>query len=236
MKRSTLIIAFYSVCSLLSFTSFGQSSLSVSIPTIWSNVSVKDNWTPPTAPNFKEYLSGSAFGYGVNLNYSFQPKFLVKDKHLQLNIGVGYFNQKFDVRRPFDYASMIYIIYRTNYYSYYSWQWIGGLSYSYSLKKYTLTANMSYSGLNSFQQEYTPTSGDRVLINKYNIDFSRLLSFSFGMRRFIGNKISIGVSVLLPYTSYRNDKIFRDDPSTFYHPKFSLGSSLNISYHFNEKQ
>ncbi|WKZ61246.1 MAG: hypothetical protein QY309_07110 [Cyclobacteriaceae bacterium] len=27
-----------------------QSSLSISAPTIWSNIKVKDNWTPPTTP------------------------------------------------------------------------------------------------------------------------------------------------------------------------------------------
>lgn len=58
--------------------SFGQNSLSISTPMIWSKVTVKDNWAPSTAPNYKEYREGSAFGFGVNLNYHFNPKLLSK--------------------------------------------------------------------------------------------------------------------------------------------------------------
>ena len=212
-----------------------QSSLSISAPTIWSNIKVKDNWTPPTAPHYKKYRGGSAFGYGVNLNYSFQPKFIIKDKHFSINVGAGYFKQRFDIRRPFNYNSGIYIIYRTDNYSYHCWQWAGGLTYSYPINKYALTANVSYSQLYSFRQEYSPTSGDPGQVNKHKIDFAKMLSFSLGIQRNIGNEISIEVNVLLPYSRWRNDEIFDDDPLTFSKPTFSIGTSISIAYHFKKK-
>ncbi|WP_339700966.1 hypothetical protein [Algoriphagus aquimarinus] len=217
-----------------------QSSLSVSFPTIWSNVKVMDNWTPPTAPNYKEHLEGSTFGYGVNLNYAFQPRLIIKDKHFFVNIGAGYFNQRFDVSRPFNYNSFIYIPYYTDHYAYQCLSLSVGLTYEYSLgKKYSLTGDLFYYQLYSFRQSYTPTysSPNRgfdgfTQFNSDKINFGRMISLSLGVKRSLGQRLSLGVQVVSPvYTRWRNDNIFDDDPSTFSHPGFSLGTSITIAYH-----
>jgi hypothetical protein len=78
-------------------------------------------------------------------------------------------------------------------------------------------------------------SGDPSQINKNNIDFSQTVILDFSLHRKIGKEISLAVNLLLPYTRWRNDQIFRDDPSTFYRPDFSLGTSLSIAYHFKER-
>jgi len=239
-KKNRLTITF---CLLFSFTSYGQSSLSLSAPVIWSKVKVKDNWTPPTAPNYKEYIEGSASGYGINLNYSFHPGFIIKDKHFSVNVGGGYFKQRFDIRRPFNYDTQLQPIYYTDNYSYHSWQWTGGLTYSYPLNKYALTANVSYSELRSFRQEYTPDSGLPssygffTQVNRNQIDFGKILSLGIGVSRYFGKRFLIGVNMIAPvYTRWRNDPIFGDDPDTFSNPKFSLGASLHVSYNFKTKQ
>lgn len=245
MKSTVLSITIHAVCTLVSFHSYGQSSLSVSFPMIWSDVKVKDNWTPSTAPNYKEYREGSAFGYGVSLNYSFHPKFLIKDKHFSVNVGAGYFNQGFDIKRPFDYNSFIYIIYYTNHYAYQCLSLSVGLQYKYPLgKKHFLTANLYYYWLNSFRQDYTPTYsspnrgfGGFTQFNNNQIDYGRMLSVSVGLKKQLGDRFSAGISLLVPiYTRWRNDQIFKDDPLTFSRPDFSLGSEISVAYHFKKQQ
>jgi hypothetical protein len=213
----------------------------MSIPTIWSKVSIKDNWTPNTAPSYKEYREGTVFGYGLNLNYSFQPKFIIKDKHFSLNVGTGYFIQTFNVRRPFNYNTLNRPIYYTDNYSYFSWHWIGGVTYVYTIKKYALTTNVSYMELKSFRQEYTPTYGPSsygffTQVSRQQIDFGKILFFNVGISRHFGDRLSIGISILVPvYTRWRNDAIFNDDPATFSKSEFSLGTALNVSYTFKRK-
>lgn len=242
MRKNTLIIAAQMLCLLFSVASWGQSSLSLSAPVIWSDVKVKDNWTPPTAVGYKKFLDGTAFGYGIDLNYSFHPGFIIKNRHFSLNIGLGYFNQTFNIKRPFNYKTQLYPAYYSNNYAYHSWQWIGGVTYTYPLNKYALTANVSYRGLRSFRQEYTPTYGPSsygffTQTNRQQIDFGKMLSFDVGLNRRLGDRFSIGVNIIAPvYTRWRNDAIFNDDPATFSKPEFSLGTSCHISYSFKSKQ
>ncbi len=226
------------------FAQSRESSLSVSFPTIWSNVKVMDNWTPPTALNYKEYLDGSAFGYGVNINYTFQPRLVIKDKHFFVNIGTGYFNQRFDVSRPFNYNSFLFIPYYTDHYAYQCLNFSVGLTYKYPLgKKYFLISDLFYYQLNSFRQSYTPTysSPNRgfdgfTQFNSDKINFGRMISLSLGVKRDLGQRLYLGVQIVSPvYTRWRNDNIFDDDPSTFSSPGFSLGTSITIGYHLKDK-
>jgi len=230
--------------TLLSYTGYCQSSITLSTPVIYSRVEVANNWSPSTAINRKNQFDGTALGYGVNLNYSFRPTFIIKDKHILVNVGVGYFQQRFDIKRPFDYNSFINIIYYTDYYVYHCLNLSVGLSYNFPLgKNYFLTCNVSYFQQNSFRQDYTPTysSYNRgfdgfTQTNKNQIDFGKMLNLSIGINKDLGNRFSIGLSALIPvYIRWRNDTIFKDDPSTYYSPKFSLGSSISIAYHFKTK-
>lgn len=236
----SIIISVTYIC--VSNISFGQSGLSMSIPTIWSKVSIKDNWTPITAPSYKEYREGTAFGYGLDFNYSFQPKFIISDKHFFLNVGVGYFNQTFNVTRPFNYNTLNRPIYYTDNYSYHNWQWIIGVRYTYRLNKCDLIANLSYTELKSFRQEYTPTYGPSsygfyTQVNRQKIDFGKMLFFDVGLNKRLGDRFLIGLNIIVPvYTRWRNDTIFNDDPATFSKPEFSIGSSLHGSYIFKNKQ
>jgi hypothetical protein len=215
---------------------YGQGSLTLSTPVIYNSVKLTNNWSPPTAVNRTNQFNGTSLGYGVSLNYTFRPTFLIKNQHLLLNVGAGYFKQRFDLRRPFDYTSPLKPIFYTDNYSYHCWQWSGGITYNYSLKKlYFLSGDLSYSWLSSFRQDYTPTSnygyGNLTQINRNQVDFGNILILAIGLNRNLGNNVSIGFSVLSPlYTRWRNDKIFRDDTSEFSHPKFGIGSSIRATY------
>lgn len=224
---------------LLTLTSYSQGNLSLSTPMVWNKVKVKDNWTPSTAPNYKEYRTGSALGYGVNLSYSFRPKFIIKDERFSANIGVGYFSQRFNIKRPFNYNSPLFMIFYTDHYTYQCLNGTVGLSYNYVfLKKYIVIGNAMYSILHSFRQTYTPTaSNSYIQINKHNVDFGRIAYLNVGISRYLGERCSVGLNLSVPiYTRWRNDKIFDDDPTTFYRPELSLGSSINVTYQLGKKE
>ena len=242
-KGITLIVCLISMV-LIALTAYGQSGFTLSIPVIYSKIEVANNWSPPTAVNRQNQFDGTSLGYGVNVNYSFRPTFIIKSKYILLNIGVGYFQQRFDIRRPFNYNSFIYIIYYTDYYVYHSLNLSVGLTYHFPLgKNYFLTGNLFYYRLNSFRQDYTPTysSYNRgfegfTQIAHNQIDFGDMLNLAIGINKNLGNKFSLGLSALVPvYIRWRNDKIFGDDPFTFYRPKFSLGSSISITYRLKSK-
>src|SRR5687768_222714 len=141
-----------SLTVLLAGTSWGQSSLSLSAPMIWGNVKVKDNWTPSTAPNYEEYRTGSTLSYGIDINYSFRPRSIIKNKNIRIDIGSGYFFQRFDVNRPFNYRSNVEIIFQTDHYSYLCYHGDVGLTYKHTFnsEKYFLTYNVTYRILKSF--------------------------------------------------------------------------------------
>lgn len=224
--------------------SWAQSNMSISTPMISGEVKVKDNWTPPTAPNYKEYRTGTTSSYAVDFNYSFRPKSFIKNKNILLNIGAGYFFQRFDVNRPFNYNSLIYIGFYTHHYSYLCFDANVGVTYKYTFmsEKYFMTYNLTYRVLKSFQQNYTPTyntgtEGFFAQTNRHQIDFGKMLHLVVGMNRRLGNRFSIGGNVIAPlYTRWRNDGIFADDPTTTYKPKFSLGASLSLSYNLERQQ
>jgi hypothetical protein len=217
---------------MTSLYAFGQNSFTLTIPVIYSNVEVANNWSPPTAVNRQNQFDGKSIGCGVNLNYSFRAPFIVKNKSILFNIGLGYFKQKFDLQRPFDYVSPQEPIYYTDHYSYNCWQGSVGVTYSYPVNnKYSLSGNLSYCWLTSFRQEYAPTRGYSTQTNNGQIDFGKMLNLSIGINRNLGDRFSIGLNMLIPvYVRWRNDKIFGDDPSAFYSPKFSVGYSISIAY------
>jgi hypothetical protein len=229
---------------LLASTSWGQSSLSLSAAMIQGNVKVKENWIPVTGPGRKAYRTGSSTSSDIYIHYSFRPRSIIKNKNILVDIGAGYFFQRFDVNRPFDYRSTAEIIFNTAHYSYLCYHGNAGLTYSHNFnsKKYFMTYNVTYRVLKSFQQNYTPkySTGTEGLITqreRRQIDFGKMISLGVGLNRHLRNRFWIGANLIAPvYTRWRNDAIFNDDPATFYKPKFSLGASLSISYDFKSNE
>ena len=222
--------------TLTSTLTFAQSELSFSFPVIYSTVKVKDNWTPPTAPFYKEYLEGSAIGYGILINYSFRPGLLIRNKNFRLTLGTGYFGQTFNLTRPFNYDTFLLIGLVTENYTYHCLQVSPGLAYRHALNnRYTLSGHLSYNWLYSFKQTYTPAAERfATQTNRSQFGFASLGLLSIGVERMIGERVAIGASIMVPlYTKWRNDEIFDDDPTTFFQPEFSLGGSLHVVYHID---
>ena len=125
MFRILNAILFLTTC----FNTFGQSSISFSAPFIFNSVNFKNNWSPPTAINRRDYFNGTATAYGTNLTFSFRPKYIVKNENITLTIGMGYLRQRFDIERPFNYDSPLEPIFYTDHYSYHCFQAIIGVRY-----------------------------------------------------------------------------------------------------------
>jgi hypothetical protein len=238
MKKNHYIFFFL---ALTSATGWCQGNFTLTVPVIYSSVELPNNWSPSTAISRQNQFNGTTLGYGANLNYSFSPSFLTRDRHFHLTIGVGYLKQRFDLRRPFDYVSPLKPIFYTDFYSYHCWQLSAGLTYNYPLSEhYFLSGNLSYNWLNSFRQEYTPTSnagyGELTQVNKNRIDFGNTLMLTIGLNRRFANRYSLGLNALVPlYIRWRNDVIFKDDPTKYFDPKFSLGLSISVCYYLDRK-
>ncbi len=93
--------------------------------------------------------------YGININYSKEVC-----KIWFVTVGIGYFNQSFNIIRPFyfDGDTVTKLLYSTKKYNYHSYILNAGLGYSYALNnKIKLNSSASLVLLNSFKQSYTPT-------------------------------------------------------------------------------
>lgn len=233
-------LIFKALICFLAGTAWGQTSLSLSAAVIQGNVKIKENWIPATGPGRKPYRTGSSTSTDIYVHYSFRPRSIIKNKNLRVEIGGGYFFQRFNVNRPFSYRSNVEIIFETDHYSYLCYHGDLGLTYKHTFKskEYFLTYSATYRVLKSFQQNYTPTysagtDGFFTQQDRRQIDFGKMISLGVGINRRLGNRFSIDANIITPvYTRWRNDAIFNDDPATWYKPRFSLGASLGASYNF----
>lgn len=78
-------------------TKNSKGSIGVSIPVIWNNSEA--TYYQLGSP---KYPSGNAISYGFNVSY-YQPFY----KGIYGKFGAGYFNQYFEIIRPFRYSSPI---------------------------------------------------------------------------------------------------------------------------------
>ena len=206
-------------------------AIAISLPIIWNNSEATYYILgSPKHPN------GNAISYGLNVNYS-----RTIYKKLFALAGIGYFKQKFGIKRPFEYTApdgtkpAVY----TEYYAYYNIYLLLGVGY-----QKILTKNLSINGkvlcnvYNSFKQKYSqkyfPNSNE---INKKSLSIGSMISFDLGMERFINNKISIGTGIVLPlYTKWNKDAIFfrngySSNEQQIARNKFSIGIAFSCYYH-----
>jgi hypothetical protein len=219
-----------------------QRSISISATNTWSRITVPNNYSPSTAIKRQNQFEGRATGLDMSINYSFALPVLIKNSHILFHVGAGYFKERFIINRPFNYYSFVDIIFYTKSYSYDNLQAKFGVSYNYTLnKKYFLAAKVMYQVLNSFRQQYTPRSNPinyyPTEVHKQHMDFGNMVMGAFGINRYIGKQFSIGVDAVVPiFVRWRNDKIFGDDPTKYYRPRSTAGSTVTVRYHLKTVQ
>jgi len=231
MTKRFLLLLF--VC--VTVTSYSQektnsNKLGFSIPIIWN----KSNGVYYSLGSHRE-PSGNAVSHGVNINYS---HFVYKK--LFIIGGLGFYKQRFKIKRPFEYKAPdgSEPLVHTEKYSYNNIQLLIGVGYQKMFKnKWSIDGHVSYNIYNSYrqkyEQEYFPGRNE---IYKKNLPLGNTINFGLEMERYLNNKISIGAGILLPiYTHWNNDEIFykydyADDTQKIARTKFSLGANVSFYY------
>ncbi len=163
-----------------------------------------------------------------------------------LLLDLGYFNQSFNINRPFyfDGDTLTALLYSTKQYNYHSYTLNAGLGYSHALNnKIKLNGLASFVLLNSFKQSYDPNGQGPLFpkpnqINKKSLQIGYMVNISAGLEYLLSRKISIGADVVLPIiTKWKNDEIFiksqfGEDSQKIAENRFSIGTTLSCKYHF----
>lgn len=178
---------------------------------------------------------GSAFSYGLNLNY-IHPV----DKSIFIKAGIGFFKQNFGIERPLHYRDSLKLGYFTQTYNYKTINWLLGLGIKKTIgDKTVLSGSIDYSGYNTFNQKYIIYKQlETELVNKKAFSLGYVISVDAGIDRHVSKKMSAGCHLILPiYTHWKDDLIFIN---TYYSPDqqkiakniFSAGLSFSAYYHF----
>lgn len=230
--------------TLLSNAVFGQNGtlheLSVGHSFIWNRTTIFDAYSGARARN----ETGQAWSNGTRLTYTFSVS-----KKIYASIGLGYFIQRFGIRRGFDFYEpnvVTSLFYTTKNYGYKCISYTGGIGYRVALhgKKGKLIAPSSelrffwgVEGYQTFQQTFQHTYAEDFLTNPnpqkrkdwYHYGYSVLLNG--GLVRPIARRWKIGIDLTAPiHNRWRKDAIFRENTDEYHGTDFSLGASANITY------
>lgn len=233
------ILPFIFLCNSINVFSQGQANsdkLGFSLPLIWNN----STGVYYSLGNRREPI-GNAFSYGANINYShfFLKNFFIIG-------GVGYWNQKFDIQRPFQYITPdgTEPLVSTNNYSYQNIQLLIGAGYQKNIsERWSLAGQLTYNIYNSYRQKYTQeySPGENEIF-KTQFMIGSMINLDLKCERKISNRVSFGATIFFPiYTNWNDDKIFNkydyaDDSQIIAYQKSSFGASLSIYYLLKNKK
>lgn len=239
MRRKTYplaIIAIIMFCNPAFSQQKGNlNKIGFSIPLIWNN----SNGVYYSLGNRRE-PNGNAISYGANINYS---RFFLKN--IFIVGGIGYWNQKFDIQRPFQYTTPdgSEPLVSTKKYSYQNIHLLIGAGYQKRVSdRWSVAGQLSYNIYNSYRQkyvqEYFPGKNE-----DYNNHFKigNMITVDFRCEQYLSNRLSIAAAIVLPmYVHWNDDEKFNkyyyaDDTQIIAHSKKSFGVNLSIYYHLKNK-
>jgi hypothetical protein len=206
-------------------------AIGISIPIIWNNSEA--TFYRLGRPY---YPSGKAKSSGLKISYC---KSLYK--RIYAKIGAGYFNQYFNIIRPFNYDSPFQLLFSTESYSYNCLQLFTGLGYQKKLGlKNLIKCELGYNYFSSFKQKYfnTPTAISSNQINHKSIPLGRMITLNIGIEKKIFRHFYLGADFILPVsTRWKKDEIFinsyySNDEEQIARNKFSAGIAFSCNYHF----
>lgn len=219
--------------------------LSVGQSFIWNRTTVFDSYSGTRARN----ETGQAWSQGTDLACSFGLT-----KKLYGTVGLGYFNQRFQIQRGFDFLEpnvATGLFYATKKYDYKSISYHGGIGYRLFIKgkrqvllspgsELRLTAIVQ--GHNTFQQTFQHQYSSDFLGNpnpqkrkeRYHYGFSVVAKA--GLVRPVSNRFKIGLDLLVPvFNQWRKDRIFRESTNEYHSADFVVGTAINIIYNLQSK-
>ncbi len=164
-------------------------------------------------------------------------------------VGLGYFNQRFGIKRGFDFYepnSTTGLFYTTNRYSYSCVNYFGGLGFRTQLEKkrgkiIKTNSDLRFSAIvniyNTYQQEFKHDFGANFLgnpnpqIRKNSYQYGTSIQLMAGILRPVYKNFKIGIDIAVPaYNRLKKDEIFREDPQKLHGVNISIGTSINLIY------
>ena len=231
-----LLLICLGLCGFSQKKTIIKNALGVSTPLIWNY----SNGIYYSLGN-RQKPSGKDFSYGININYT-----RTIYKNWFATAGIGYFNQSFNISRPFNFDgdTITNLLYSTKNYNYDCITLHAGLGYGYSINdKFIINGIASFNSLKSFKQKYSPTglSGYQhktTQTNKKNMQIGNMVNLSAGTEYILTKKISIGADIVFPIiTKWKDDEIFikyyyNNDSRQIAENKFTIGTAISFKYHF----
>lgn len=231
IKQIFLSFLFYSATQLgFSQTQNNKGRIGITIPVVY-NYSAGVYYQTGN----RKMPRGSAFSYGVNLNY-IQPVY----KSIFVKAGIGYLKQSFGIERPVHYRDTLKLNYFTQSYNYGTFNWLLGVGINKPLNNKTeLTGSINYSGYHTFSQKYIIHRQLHTWqINKRSFYLGEMFSLEAGINRHVSKRIIAGCQVIFPvFCDWKDDPMFintyySSDQIKIAKNKFSAGLSISAYYHF----
>jgi hypothetical protein len=232
MKQSILLIILLFLTLAIKAQSKNINSVGVSLPIIWNN-----SYGVFYALGTRKEPEGKSKSMGVNINYN---KTIYKSFFGIL--GIGYLNQNFKIKRPFEFDDPTNLLFSTKSYSYKSINFAIGAGYLANLnKKFLLKNSIIFSQISSYKQNYIPQflSNSSIQNSQTNTEFiniGNMLNIEVQLAYKLSNKFSLGFGVNLPIiVKWKNDNMFfeydfSNDSQIIAYNKSSIGSLITINY------
>ncbi len=214
--------------------------LSISQLFLWNKTTIYDVYSGARAAD----KSGNALSYGTNASYSFGL-----GKKLFATLSLGYFNQRFGIKRGFDFYEpnvVTGLFYTTKSYSYKSLNYFGGIGYQVKIKRVNrkilpVNSEVRFYAIvnfyNSFQQEFQHDfewnlfENPNPQIRQRSYHYGTSFYLKGGIVRPVYEKLKIGIDMVVPvYNRLRKDEIFRESTSEYHGINLSIGTSINLIY------
>jgi hypothetical protein len=231
MKKFILLLVSLLIVFAIKAQNKSINNIGISIPIIWNNSSgVYYQLGTRKEPE------GKSVSNGININYSrtFYKKFYG-------TVGVGYFNQNFNISRPFDFNDPNNLLFSSKSYSYKSLNFNIGAGYYFPLNsKFSLKNSVVFNQISSYKQNYVPkflsnSSFQTSQTNNKFLNIGRMINYDLGIDYIINNKFSLGLSLIVPLSiKWKNDNTFfeysySNDTQKIAYNKSSIGTLITIN-------
>jgi hypothetical protein len=202
MKKFIFLFAFILFIHNTNAQNKRVNSIGITIPVIWNKSNgVYYRLGKRYEPN------GKSKSNGININFTRNVY-----KNFYAIGGVGYYKQRFNVIRPFDFESLTNFLFSTKSYHYDNLQLLFGIGYNKKIKKdLYFNTNISYQQFLSYTQKYYLKYGnvDSSQINHFSKNIGKSININLGFEKNLNEKISIGLEIVSPiYIKWNDDKTF----------------------------
>ena len=224
--------------SFLHFNSFSQkeskNSFVFSIPLIFNKTQVVYYQL-----GTMKISQGDGLGFGINMIYN-----RILYKNIYGSFGLGYFNQRFLISRPFKFNDPTKLLFFTENYSYDNISICAGIGYRFQLKKgLNSKFEIFYNQLYSYRQEYIPEtlsmySFQQSQINNKQMIIGNFFDLRIGIEKLLNKNFAIGIAGTTPlHTTWEDDQVFinfensKNEQKIAFN-KFTIGTIISVKHFF----